>query len=76
MVTTAYGESGTTRLLILSQIVLSLQLSLAVVPLVMFTGDERLRRVFVNQGWIRLAGWATAALIALMNGWLVWQTLS
>ncbi len=59
-------------MLILSQIVLSLQLSFAVVPLVMFTNDRRLMGVFVNRRSTKAAGWFAAALIALLNGWLVW----
>jgi manganese transport protein len=75
IVTTACGGSGTAQLLILSQVVLSLQLSFAVVPLVMFTGDKALMGVFVNPRWTGIAGWSTAALIAVMNAWLVWQTV-
>ncbi|MGH7048539.1 MAG: divalent metal cation transporter, partial [Stellaceae bacterium] len=73
VVTGLSGESGTAQLLILSQIVLSLQLSFAVVPLVMFTNDRSLMGVFVNRRWIRAAGWFAAASIAILNGWLVWQ---
>ena len=59
----------------LSQVVLSLQLSFAVVPLIMFTSDRALMGVFTNPGWVRVAGGFTAALILLLNGWLVWQSL-
>lgn len=72
----ACGENTTAQLLILSQVVLSLQLSFAVVPLVMFTSDKALMGVFVNRRSTRIAGWSTATLIAVMNGWLVWQTVS
>jgi manganese transport protein len=72
IVTAVAGDSGTAKLLIMSQIVLSLQLSFAVVPLVMFTNDSELMGVFVNPGWARAAGWFAAALIASLNGWLVW----
>lgn len=72
IVTSVSGESGTAQLLILSQIVLSLQLSFAVVPLVMFTNDRGLMGVFVNRPWTRAAAWLAAALIAVLNGWLVW----
>jgi len=61
--------------LVLSQVVLSLQLSFAVVPLIMFTSDRALMGVFTNPGWVRVAGGFTAALILLLNGWLVWQSL-
>jgi manganese transport protein len=75
-VTILYGESGTGQLLVLSQVVLSLQLSFAVVPLVMFTSDRSLMGVFTNPWWVRLAGGFIAAAIALLDGWLVWQSLA
>jgi manganese transport protein len=75
IVTTVSGEGGTAQLLILSQVVLSLQLSFAVVPLVIFTSEKALMGAFVNPRWTRIAAWTTAVLIALMNGWLVWQTV-
>jgi manganese transport protein len=75
-VTALYGESGTGQLLVLSQVVLSLQLSFAVVPLVMFTSDRSLMGVFTNPGWVRVAGGFIAAAIALLDGWLVWQSLA
>ena len=75
-VTALYGESGTGQLLVLSQVVLSLQLSFAVVPLVMFTSDRALMGVFTNPSWVRAAGAFIAAAIALLDGWLVWQTLA
>jgi manganese transport protein len=71
-----YGESGTGQLLVLSQVVLSLQLSFAVVPLVMFTSDRSVMGVFTNTGWVRVAGGFIAAAIALLDGWLVWQSLA
>lgn len=76
IVASVSGASGTAQLLILSQVVLSLQLGFAVVPLVMFTSDKTLMGVFANPLWIRAAAWTTAALIVLMNGWLVWQSVS
>ena len=48
IVTAIYGESGTARLLVLSQVILSLQLSFAVVPLVLFTSDRRKMGEFAN----------------------------
>ena len=76
IVTTACGESATAQLLILSQVVLSLQLTFAVVPLVMFTGDKALMGIFVNSRLAAIGSWSTAALIAVLNGWLVWLTVS
>ena len=67
------GEAGTEKLLILSQVILSLQLSFAVVPLVIFTGNRRWMGEFVNGPWLQRLAWATAIAIAAMNGWLLVQ---
>ena len=69
-----YGESGTAQLLILSQVILSLQLSFAVFPLVAFTSDREKMGMFVNPGWVKLLAWSTAILIAGLNAWLLVQT--
>jgi manganese transport protein len=63
-----YGVSGTAKLLLLSQVVLSLQLSFAVIPLVIFTSDRRKMGEFAASGWLRWSAWAAAALIILLNG--------
>jgi manganese transport protein len=68
------GEHGTEELLILSQVVLSLQLSFAVVPLVIFTGDRAKMGEFVNGRWLQRLAWFTAILIAALNAWLLVQT--
>ena len=68
------GERGTEKLLILSQVILSLQLSFAVVPLVMFTGSRRRMGEFVNGRWLQGLSWFTAALIAGLNAWLLIET--
>jgi manganese transport protein len=68
------GERGTEKLLILSQVILSLQLSFAVVPLVLFTGDKRRMGEFVNGRGLQALAWTTAVLIAGFNGWLLIQT--
>jgi manganese transport protein len=68
------GEQGTEKLLILSQVILSLQLSFAVVPLVMFTGSRAKMGEFVNGRWLQGLAWFTAALIAGLNVWLLIQT--
>ena len=70
-----YGESGTARLLILSQVILSLQLSFAVFPLVMFTSDKRKMGQFANPGWLKFLAYAVAIIIATLNLWLLVQTL-
>src|ERR1039458_4413766 len=68
------GEQGTEKLLILSQVILSLQLSFAVVPLVMFTGSRRRMGEFVNGRWLQGLAWFVAALIAGLNVWLLIET--
>ena len=74
VVTAMYGQSGTARLLILSQVILSMQLSFAVFPLVMFTSDRRKMGEFVNAPWLKTLAWITAVFIALLNVWLLLQT--
>jgi manganese transport protein len=68
------GERGTEKLLILSQVILSLQLSFAVVPLVRFTGSRARMGEFVNGRALQALAWFTAALIAALNAWLIVQT--
>ncbi|MFL6583278.1 MAG: Nramp family divalent metal transporter [Chthoniobacterales bacterium] len=61
------GWSGTAKLLVLSQVILSLQLSFAVIPLVRFTSDRRKMGAFVTPIWLQVLAWATAAIIVLLN---------
>jgi manganese transport protein len=65
------GEQGTEKLLLLSQVILSLQLSFAVVPLVLFTSSRKKMGEFVNGPWLKGISWATAVLIAGLNGWFL-----
>jgi manganese transport protein len=65
------GEQGTEKLLLLSQVILSLQLSFAVVPLVIFTGSRKKMGEFVNAPWLKVLAWAAAVLIAGLNGWFL-----
>ena len=69
-----YGESGTAKLLIFSQVILSLQLSFAVFPLVMFTSDRVKMGEFVNPRWLKALAYTVAGLIASLNAWLLVQT--
>jgi manganese transport protein len=69
-----YGEHGTARLIVFSQVVLSLQLPFAVVPLVHFTGDRAKMGRFANPWWLRVLAWATTALIIVLNVKLIWDT--
>lgn len=68
-----FGQGGTTKLLIFSQVLLSFQLSFAVFPLVMFTSNPRLMGEFVNPLWLKTLSWVVAIMIAALNVWLVWQ---
>jgi len=69
------GESGTAQLLILSQVILSLQLSFAVFPLVMFTSSKLKMGEFVNPTWLKLLAYLVATVIAGLNVWLLFQTV-
>src|SRR5256714_7932248 len=68
-----FGENGTSRLLILSQVILSLQLSFAVFPLVQFTSDRAKMGEFVNPAWLKLLAWGVGVVIAVLNVWLLVQ---
>jgi manganese transport protein len=70
-----YGERGTGALLILSQVVLSLQLPFAVFPLVMFVGSRKKMGPLVAPRWMLTLAWPTAVVIAALNVWMLWQTL-
>jgi manganese transport protein len=65
------GERGVYQLLILSQIVLSLQLPFAVVPLVKFTSSRRKMGPFVSPGWVKVLAWCAAGVILALNVWMV-----
>jgi manganese transport protein len=70
-----YGEQGTSELLVLSQVILSLQLSFAVVPLVVFTSDKLKMGQFVNPAWMKSLSWLVAVIIITLNLYLLWDTL-
>jgi manganese transport protein len=71
-----YGEKGTGQLLVLSQVILSLQLSFAVVPLVFFTGSKAKMGVFVNRPWVQSVAWVVSGIIIMLNLFLLWQTFT
>jgi len=71
-----YGERGTGQLLILSQVILSLQLSFAVLPLVLFTSDPHKMGTFVSPRWVQALAWIVAIVIAVLNAYLLWQTFT
>ncbi|MBI3790089.1 MAG: Nramp family divalent metal transporter [Gemmatimonadetes bacterium] len=70
-----FGASGTAKLLVLSQVILSLQLSFAVFPLVAFTADRRKMGALVNAPWVTALAWLVAIVIAVLNAWLLVQTV-
>jgi manganese transport protein len=74
IVTALYGEKGVGTLLILSQVILSLQLSFAVVPLVQFTGDREKMGQFANGRALTVAAWVVAFAIIGLNAWLLLST--
>ena len=76
IVTALMGENGTAQLLILSQVILSMQLSFAVIPLVMFTSDRAKMGEFVNPRWVKISGWVLGIMIAALNAFLLWQTFT
>ena len=76
IVVSLYGERGTGQLLILSQVILSLQLSFAVFPLVMFTSDKHKMGSFVSPWWVQALAWPVAIVIAVLNAYLLWQTFA
>jgi manganese transport protein len=69
-----FGETSTGALLVLSQVVLSLQLSFAVIPLVIFTSDHARMGEHVNPKWLSRLSWVVAIIIAALNAWLLIQT--
>jgi manganese transport protein len=70
-----WGESHATQLLILSQVILSLQLPFAVVPLVWFTNSRRIMGAFVNPPWLKVLALSITTVIIALNLWLLGQTL-
>jgi manganese transport protein len=75
IVVALYGEHGTGVLIILSQVILSLQLPFAVFPLLMFTSDPAKMGPFVIPLWMKGLAWATAIIISVLNGWLIVQMM-
>ncbi len=69
------GDQGTYKLLILSQVILSLQLPFAVVPLVHFTSDKLKMGIFVSKSWVKMLAWITSVIIIVLNGKLVYDQI-
>ncbi len=70
-----FGESSTGQLLILSQVILSLQLGFAIIPLIHLTSDKKEMGEFVNKTWIKICAWLVALVIVGLNVKLVFDTL-
>lgn len=69
-----YGEKGTTDLLVLSQVILSMQLSFAVIPLVMFTNSKAKMGEFVNKPFLKITVWFVTLIILILNIYLLYTT--
>jgi len=70
------GDSSTLDLLLLSQVIISMQLPFAVIPLIHFTNDRRRMGSFANRGWVKVLAWTCAAVILSLNFWLAGQSIA
>lgn len=70
-----YGEAGTTKLLVLSQVVLSMQLSFAVIPLVMFTNSRLKMGEFANKPYLKVLIWIISIIILALNIYLLYSEI-
>jgi manganese transport protein len=71
-----YGEGRTGELLVFSQVVLSLQLGFAIIPLIHFTSDKEKMGVFVIKPWVKIAAWVIATIIVSLNVKLVMNEIT
>jgi len=71
-----YGEGKTGELLVFSQVILSLQLGFAVIPLIHFTSDKQKMGVFAIKPWVKIAAWTIAFIIVSLNVKLVIQEIT
>jgi manganese transport protein len=69
------GNDGSYDLLILSQVILSLQLPFAVIPLIKFTGDRTMMGVFASKSWVKTLAWVSAAVIVALNAKLIYDSI-
>ncbi len=70
-----YGEKETGALLVFSQVVLSMQLGFAIIPLIHFTSDKKTMGIFVIKPWVKIAAWIIATIIVSLNIKLVYETI-
>jgi manganese transport protein len=75
IVSVLYGAQGVNKLLLLSQVILSLQLSFAVVPLVWFTSSRAKMGRFVSPIWLVVAAWVVTVVIVVLNAYLLFETV-
>lgn len=71
-----YGEKATGDLLILSQVILSMQLGFAIIPLIHLTSDKSKMGEFANKPWVNVLAWIIAAIVVGLNSKLVYETIS
>ena len=69
------GDKSTLDLLLLSQVIISMQLPFAVIPLIHFTNDRRRMGSFANRAWVKVLSWSCAAVILVLNFWLAGQAV-
>lgn len=74
IITSFYGERGMAELLVFSQVILSLQLSFAVVPLVLFTSNRSIMGNFANSRNLTILSWVITLIIIYLNGYLLFRT--
>ncbi|HPT28987.1 MAG TPA: divalent metal cation transporter, partial [Bryobacteraceae bacterium] len=70
------GDKAVYQLLIFSQVILSLQLPFAVIPLIRFTSDPKRMGAFASPAWVKTLAWTAASIILVLNGLLAWETIS
>jgi manganese transport protein len=70
------GDAGVGQLLILSQVVLSMNLPFAIIPLIHFTSNPARMGVFANRPWVKISAWTCTAAVVAANGWLVEQSIA
>jgi manganese transport protein len=76
IVTALYGSAGTAKLLVFSQVILSMQLPFAVVPLVRFVSDRGLMGPLAIPRWLAAIAWGIAALIIALNAKLLFDAVA
>jgi manganese transport protein len=76
VVTALYGEKGTAELLVFSQVVLSMQLPFAVIPLVQFVSDKKKMGSFAIPRGVAALAWVVAAIILVLNFKLLYDTIA